>query len=856
LELHQDDANWTPATWFFNAVGTATTRILALFKELERDDEIRYWELLRQCFRNTDFFDQVGTIAQFPRRPEPQLAPRGGLLDGGYNLFDIDDLQQHTDNEEVEVLFYQMLQTPENLLRALAKRFLVFGLSATADLPRCVHHFDLDWLGDQELLLPTTDLDRADIEAMSREKAERRHSQMTIAEVDQLDVTDPFQAKLQQFLEAVAHNDEFDEDTAGGHRSQRMHRFFAALLWLFAHGGDQARQLLFLNTFRQVRLLFTKFATHAADAGVFTVERLPGNQWFDAFRLTISTDPIRQATIVFFNAALAAEVRQSQEAERTFAELFWTDEPVVVVTQYLSAGNGVTLQYTNDKDGPTRDFTSIGLLEAPYFFFAKPDPEEMSSEEIFAAHKGNIWYQAKLYYSRQISEARFKQALGTLTRPGEWNARYRTGSTSTDCLFNQLAIFIQALGRVERVWEATPDQVALLTPEVFRVFQAFIGPEFETIRLERAPFASANLHSVLEAVADRSAGHLREARRQRDTRLRAANERCREQIRVLVTRLEAVRTSGDDQEARRDWEELRRAVLRHDFHAGAVETYACATSSPYLSRGRLNLTPDLDVLPVGLPHPDSHVIHLDALYSVIAQNLIVRDHFLASGYDLRFDHPGFEIFTPYCLQSILAGAIGEEAITALLAHAGFSCEPMPDDLFEITDLKLAGRPWFIDAKNYSEQTLDRFSLPLDDPLWHPTLNETHFKQHALHKLERIVRTAGPDGKLIYINLVSSQPRLLGYYNHDFEEIASFDDAAIVVVQGALDRDEPNRYQDAFTVFLADLRRVYHSAEDNPVDADGHEDAVCLRDLSGQELVGERTLVTRVPGNRIGESEAE
>lgn len=56
LETQRTDPRWISARWFFNAIGSATTRIVALFKELERDDEVRYWEIMRQCFKNTDFF--------------------------------------------------------------------------------------------------------------------------------------------------------------------------------------------------------------------------------------------------------------------------------------------------------------------------------------------------------------------------------------------------------------------------------------------------------------------------------------------------------------------------------------------------------------------------------------------------------------------------------------------------------------------------------------------------------------------------------------------------------------------------------------------------------------------------------
>jgi hypothetical protein len=61
----------------------------------------------------------------------------------------------------------------------------------------------------------------------------------------------------------------------------------------------------------------------------------------------------------------------------------------------------------------------------------------------------------------------------------------------------------------------------------------------------------------------------------------------------------------------------------------------------------LNLTTELDVLPFGLTVPGSRITHLDAVYSVISDNLVIREHFLDRGYDLQFDHPGFHFFTPY-----------------------------------------------------------------------------------------------------------------------------------------------------------------------------------------------------------------
>ena len=49
------------------------------------------------------------------------------------------------------------------------------------------------------------------------------------------------------------------------------------------------------------------------------------------------------------------------------------------------------------------------------------------------------------------------QALSTLNASSEWNVRYQTDlSTATDALFNHMATFMQALGRVERIWTEMP----------------------------------------------------------------------------------------------------------------------------------------------------------------------------------------------------------------------------------------------------------------------------------------------------------------------------------------------------------------------------------------------------------------
>src|SRR5256885_621209 len=99
---------------------------------------------------------------------------------------------------------------------------------------------------------------------------------------------------------------------------------------------------------------------------------------------------------------------------------------------------------------------------------------------------------------------------------------------------------------------------------------------------------------------------------------------------------------------------------------------------------------------------------MDALYHVVQENHVIRDYFLEHGYQLKFPPLGQLFFTPYCYQAILTGAVGEEAIAALLQDEGITLEEPPDSLFEVVDQKICSHPYYIDSKFYNEQTLDRF----------------------------------------------------------------------------------------------------------------------------------------------------
>lgn len=793
----------------FDIVSRTSERILLLFKELEKFDEIIHREMLRHCYQDTSFPEQMALVAQFAHPTHEQNTQMGTLLDSGYSLYDIDDLQQRTDRDEVEVRHYGMYLTPEMILRNLANNNLVFGLSATADIKRHVHNFNLNWLSQQINLIEIDETDRAIIQSRNEQKAAARKTEIQLVTLEDLDHGDDYQRQLDYFLTAVATDEDFGPDSTG-HLKRRVQQFFAALLWMCTNSQDEHTHLLFLNTFRQIKLVFDRYQKQ--DERLFAITKRNHNSWFDVYEIMLHN---RTFIVVFYNAQFGTQVRQNESAKKSFDSLFWEGKPVIVITQYLSAGNGVNLQYCPKQESEEQqDFTHIGLLETPYFYFSKPDPDQTWDDRI-AALKENIWYQAKLFAGKAIPERRFRQVLSSLNASSEWNNRYQKDpSTAADALFNQMATFMQALGRVERIWTAMPKQTVLFSRDVYHRFQTFCLPIYDEIRLPREPMISTNLQHIFAQISTDLPLHEQAIEQFKDARLGARDARCIQAIQRLLKRLEGIRKGKIDSEAREHWIQLRQASLKHEFRHERLREYSCVTESIYYNKGVLYLTPQKEIIPARLAQPDTYLWHMDKAYDLIEQNRVIQDYFIEQGYELAFNHTSQQFFTPYFYQAILLGAIGEEAITALLLDEDIAFEEIPDLLFEVADLKILHYPWYIDCKYYNEVTMERFSSPSDDvdAISHPKLNDEHFRDSACSKVERLSSFHKTPAKLIYINLVSSQDRTLDYYDQTFQPVTSLTEASIIIIQGALQRAKPNAYQQAFEYFLQDLKALYGKGE--------------------------------------------
>jgi len=784
----------------FTTVSGVAERILTLLKELEMHDPQTHRGLIADVYHSTFFLEQIRQVSQFPQRRSTQYTRLGTLLDAGFNVYDIHDVDKATDPEEVQLRHYAIYTTPEKFMATLAQNNLVFGLSATADIERCVNNFDFEWLGSSDggrvAVIAPDDIDKAIIQSRITEKAQKRDNQLYVSKLAELQ-DDALIDFIERHFKNIRNNnnDEYPKN--------RVKRFFTTLQWIVQQpplDGEAQSHLVFMNTFREVEYFFKEDAIQSNK--FYSVETMDiGVHEVSVYLVTMTNIQIQ---VLFYNASKA---RQIQKDDAQFHSLFHKNLPVVVVTQYPSAGNGVNLQYKL-LDGRERDFINIHLLEVPYYYFSPPSSDDTNEQRVVKL-KQNLWYLSKLHFAKHLSESEFKAKLGTLYNPSGWNNDYREHpKMRSDYHFNTLSSLIQALGRIERVWEKMPEQHVILCAEAYHAFERLFIDDFEWFHSRRQPFNSHNLSMLLEQIEHQSKQQSYLVRRKKDEGLALVDMNCRDYILRLLNQFSNVRAGKDENHVRHTWEKLRDLALKHDFADDLLKDFVY--TSPYVERGIVYMTADNAIVPSHLTSPDTRQYHLNKVYRTIKANEIIYKHFYRHGYQLAFDGVGQTFFTPYFYQAILAGAVGEEAIKALFKANGISLQPVQDEIFEVVDFQCKNLPFFIDCKHYSDSTLERYLLSPEDDGFDDKLNEVSFMADKVKKWKKLTHIYGTHIKLMVVNTETSHERTKGYYQLNEEgyiPVARFEDAQLIVIQGVLMTSNPNEYHPAFIRLLDDIRKM-------------------------------------------------
>ncbi len=826
---------------------TANT-ILDFFSELWADELIPEWNSwIEQCYDQKNdntpgrYKEIIGDYG-FYRRPSRLATERqnpaiaDSIYYQGYNFFRLVRGVYFTTPDEIRIEQKKLTVTPEYLLWRLSNVNLVFALSATGDIKRYIQSFDINWLERYGRYLPIDDDDKDLIAELKRLKETKRTYAVTLDIAQELSKSHALSYALEQLKQEQFFNREAEEsanEIAISFREQALNLFLETINWITQTGKNQAH-LAFLNSFTFIEKFFqsenglpksfyTNICQHLSITG-------PVEGRSREYMIEVRGQPCQ---LVFLDAAKGREM-----GDQSFYQAE-SDTPIVVVTTYATASNGVNLKWyphSNAANGNGRDFEGIHLLEAPHFYFSgSDDNDDIDKDKMF------IWQIWKLYHNLQISESQFIVALRELNI-SDVNSYYKSTS---DYLLNQIAVFHQALGRIDRQWQTMPTieiRLAAGSSGVLEIFERYLTASgvIAENRLEREAYTSSLILALYKEIEKQ---YLRKAiiNQLQFENIAPVENHARQVTSRLLQLISGVRIGdyslADAKKIMNVWWRIREAALKQDYH---FETVIEVTHLPTgnVQRVELDFRRDFVLETMLLRNSNELLIDwaeekiyreptqttmkysLNRYYRQFARNAVFDWYFRTHNYRLYYDPANENLFfTPYIQQNILAGAVGEAALKAALQHFYIPLmheQDCPSCLFEVADMQLLDIPVYLDAKNYSQwTTLYRFAAKPDDPAYDEKLNAEAFLIAAKKKWEYIVaKTGNTEAKLVFINLVAGESHPNEGWDKQLNPVSpyNFVDSAITIIQGVIQYEAPDEWREDFIDWINDIKAYYGTGQ--------------------------------------------
>jgi len=682
---------------------------------------------------------------------------------------------------------------------ALIKNNLVFGLSATAKLKRLVKHFDESWIKESIELIANNNIrfiepDKEDIalvQQLTREKETIRNRGIEIVNYKGCGYN-----QLDRELKRL--NGKHPQLFAQNHKfhSSRCKYFFEVLQWII-HQTEKGvvikSHLIFLNSLKQLQKLFEA-----------ALETDRTSEWAEIFSVSIEENYSPKAFkiryknqsfwVAFIQSEQYAEMIHSPYGDKTSVEeLFWKDEPVLYCTTYPSSANGVNLQFyaspESKKANIKEDFKAVHLLDTPHFYFGN---DGASGSESIKSAKENAWYLLKLQSYYPTSEAQFKERLGVALQSGEkakkkpdLNGWYK--NLRKDYLLNQLAVYIQTIGRVERVKKGSPYkqiQYFGFSSDVRKEFLEYAQLEqLKEHRNSAAPYYSGTTQKILQSFKKTHSNSTTEYWQEQ-------NARCEKQFKDFRSQFDSIR-NGSNPEKQKElidrWVKTRQQSLQHVlFDSELMNKWEAVLPTPR-SEG---LTVYFGVKQTNIfQNAKPIVFNLDRVYSVLRKSEEIQNHFEFKGYHLSWKlSMKTNVYAPYFYRHVHLAALGEEAIFALLkskkVEVIYPYQYNPQ-LFELADWYLPKSKIFIDAKNWSPSTIAKSQI--EDGDLSNQLNLEKKKANLLHKLKHLQHLV-PGCRLFEINLYANEEHTASYWNENGKSCNLIKDAAIGFFPQALVND--------------------------------------------------------------------
>lgn len=695
-------------------------------------------------------------------------------------------------------------------------------------IPQEVQPFYID-------LLPE---DSTDIAIMNKEKWQKRESHGKII----FDIATPFckedNEDLFQILKAIFTHYESSHFATKDFQKDKVFHFLGILDYIIKNPlpveAKEDTHLAFFDSFKQIKLLL-ELETKSKDIYDELKRHFVVSKEKKNFHYEVNYNG-KDFILILLNSDLSKFLDMNQNAKQQYEELFWREPsvPVIIITQYASASNGINLTYFPNKEAKTQkqdiDFRTIHLIDAPHYYFDEINNNETAKEKKIKVKK-DVWKLAKLSHRKAISKQHFDLFLA--------DSKYLNNfykKNTKDFQLNQIAKFIQALGRIERVRRKMGHQRIRFSTDVYKIFETFlVGKKenglyqdiYKKEREDRELYTSPLIREVYEHIK-----HLTGIKNRKEDEKKVENLKAKDDLNRSKLENDFIQKDNSSMKLFRQngettyrlpylnkqygtiqgsyaclvnevWKKIRESALRLDTECPILTHFGCIVEyeKGYLKEGVIYKHENMDYLPEheGKTAQGFERWDFNRCYEVIGQNEIIQKHFNRKGYELAFkDHNNHKYFTPYFYQAFLLGALGEECAEAILQANGIKLVDdlkLPHYYFEKIDKQIEGnKELFIDVKNFSNQTIERLNL-----------DDAKFRETAKNKIDYL-RQYEKKAKIIYMVVESDAENKgnIAYFDLNFSPKASFEAADIIIVQGIIDRNRPNEYCKGFETFISDI----------------------------------------------------
>ncbi|WP_394172307.1 hypothetical protein [Thalassotalea litorea] len=623
--------------------------------------------------------------------------------------FELTNISQNNDSDDTATAkTFDLAITATGLLASWVQSGAkIVGISATADSPSVIHNFDLRYL-ERVLTTRFIQLNEEEKQRIQAEYLAKRRYRQCGVDIECLPISQRSDAvDIRQLYAAW--------------QGENLEAFVIETKLAAMFNVQHARLEFTINRFNKVLDSLYRFSQH------------PTNRYhFCMLNITIKTDELRDFIHWYgttINIRVFANINAASFRDGTFATVIdaleTSNEKIAVITNYQATGAGISptyaladehdLVYVGPKDiEPLQskgDIDSIYLEQPKNMIGALLTPEQ-APEDNALARKHNIHDVLMLHEQGYLTAKDAKGMLKKCIRPQMgMNSPHvnliRVYKDTDDYRYGVFRMVEQALGRMCRTeWKQQHITIMFDSDNEFVKLLASDKRDLSLLSHEyKALVDHARLHCPKIETKIRENSYSLKATR---------NFAHINRLITSVYQHQNIDAIGQYQRIR---EMMLRAPVLEEPPQGETARYYLHVKNNGLYRYQLLQPDDGGVLQINVDPVDVNSLRevsgSSSRLELLMRNPVVNAHFESLGYATSFAS-GKHVLAP-AMFDIYLGALGEEAIFALVAHHGFAVSPMPAGMCEWFDgfIEVDDRILLVDAKHWD---LELACLHRDDTL--------------------------------------------------------------------------------------------------------------------------------------------